>query len=79
MFERVFAVAGYTPGVAFAAGSCSVSATAVPHHDAGSHALRVSAGGRTLVYSGDSGPAPELVSAAEGTDLFPCEVTLLSA
>jgi ribonuclease BN (tRNA processing enzyme) len=79
MFERVFAVAEYTPGVAFTAGGCSVSASAVPHYEAGSHALRVSAGGRTLVYSGDSAPAPELVSAAEGADLFLCEATLLSA
>jgi ribonuclease BN (tRNA processing enzyme) len=79
MFERVFTLAEYTPGAAFTAGGASVTATAVPHYTLDAYALRVSAGGRTLVYSGDSGPAAALVSAARAADLFVCEATLLSA
>jgi len=79
MFERVFTLAEYTPGAAFTAGGASVTATAVPHYTLDAFALRVSAGGRTLVYSGDSGPAAALVSAARAADLFVCEATLRSA
>ena len=59
MFERVFELAEYAPGVAFSAGGCTVTATAVPHYALDAYALRVESGGRTLAYSGDSGPAEE--------------------
>jgi len=78
MFERVFELAEYTPGAAFAAGGCAVTATAVPHYTLDAYALRVSAGDRTVVYSGDSGPAEALVDAARAADLFVCEATLFS-
>ncbi len=39
-------------------------------------AMRIAAGGRVLAYSGDSGPAPGLVEAARGADLFLCEASL---
>jgi ribonuclease BN (tRNA processing enzyme) len=79
MFERVFALAEYAPDAPFTAGGCAVTATAVTHYALDAYALRVSAGGRTVVYSGDSGPAEALVSAAHAADLFVCEATLLSA
>lgn len=79
MFERVFEMAEYAPGVAFSAGGCFVTATAVPHYTLEAYALRVTAGERTVVYSGDSGPAGALVDAAQAADLFLCEATLLSA
>jgi ribonuclease BN (tRNA processing enzyme) len=41
------------------------------------HALRVTDGAATLVYSGDSGPSSALEAAASGADLFVCEATLL--
>jgi ribonuclease BN (tRNA processing enzyme) len=41
------------------------------------YALRVSAGGRSLTYSADTGPTDNLVEAARGTDLFLCESTWL--
>ena len=58
MFERVFSIAEYT------AGSRVRRRWLRRHRDASSrttgveaHALRVTAGGRTLAYSGDSGPS----------------------
>jgi ribonuclease BN (tRNA processing enzyme) len=78
MFERVFTLREYTAGFEFAAGGCNVTATIVPHYRVESHALRVTADGRTLAYSGDSGPAAELVSSAREADLFLCEATLES-
>jgi len=78
MFERVFELAEYVPGVAFSAGGCMVTATAVPHYTLDAYALRVGSGDRTIVYSGDSGPAGALVDAAQAADLFVCEATLLS-
>jgi ribonuclease BN (tRNA processing enzyme) len=79
MFERVFELEEYKPGVAFGAGGSLVTATAVPHYTLDAYALRVDSEDRTLVYSGDSGPAQALVDAARGADLFVCEATLLNA
>jgi ribonuclease BN (tRNA processing enzyme) len=76
MFERVFALHEYAPGVEFTAGGFDVAAAVVPHYGIDAHALRVSGGGRTLAYSGDSGPADALVATASGADLFICEATL---
>lgn len=39
--------------------------------------VRVQAGGRTLCYSGDTGPNPHLAVAARGADLFLCEASWL--
>jgi ribonuclease BN (tRNA processing enzyme) len=78
MFERVFELAEYTPGAAFTAGGCDVTATAVPHYTLDAYALRVSATDRTLAYSGDSAPAETLVDVARDADLFVCEATLFS-
>jgi ribonuclease BN (tRNA processing enzyme) len=38
---------------------------------------RIQAGGRTLCYSGDTGPNPDLAKAARGADLFLCEASWL--
>ena len=78
MFERVFTPLEYAPGVAFSAGGCMVTATVVPHYRVEAYALRVTGEGRTLAYSGDSGPSHELVSVAHEADLFLCEATLLA-
>jgi len=79
MFELAFELHEYSAEVPFSAGGCSVTATVVPHYRIVSHALRVSADGRTLAYSGDSGLAASLVSVAREADLFICEATLRSA
>ena len=55
----------------------TVTAVRVPHYLLEAYALRVTDGGRTLAYSGDSGPGPALVELARDADLFLCEATLL--
>jgi ribonuclease BN (tRNA processing enzyme) len=47
-------------------------------HPVESYAIRVEAGGRSLTYSGDTGPCPELVTAAEGTNLALFESSFLT-
>lgn len=41
------------------------------------YAITVSAGGRTLTYSADTGPCDDVAAAAKGSDLFLCEATWL--
>jgi ribonuclease BN (tRNA processing enzyme) len=41
------------------------------------YAIRVSAGGRSVTYSADTGPSPDVAKAAAGSDLFLCEATWL--
>jgi ribonuclease BN (tRNA processing enzyme) len=77
MFERVFELRRYEPGVPFEVGAHTITAARVPHYLLESHAFRVADGERTLVYSGDSAPSDELVETARGADLFLCEATLL--
>lgn len=42
------------------------------------YSLRVECGGRTVVYSGDTGWSENLVAAAAGADLFICEASFYS-
>jgi ribonuclease BN (tRNA processing enzyme) len=44
-------------------------------HPCEAYALRVEAGGRSLVYSGDTGPCIALVELARGADVLLCEAT----
>jgi len=44
-------------------------------HPVPAYGFRVSAGGRTLAYSGDTGPCPALDGLAEGADLFLAEAS----
>jgi ribonuclease BN (tRNA processing enzyme) len=46
-------------------------------HPVECYAIRVTAGGRSLTYSADTGPSNDVAKAAEGTDLFLCESTWL--
>jgi ribonuclease BN (tRNA processing enzyme) len=77
MFDRVFTVKQFAPGVSFQAGGCSIVATRVPHYRMEAYSLRVTDGIRTLAYSADSGPGAELPGVARDADLFVCEATLL--
>ena len=45
------------------------------NHPVECHGLRISAGGRTLAYSGDTGSCDELVELARDADLFLCEAS----
>jgi ribonuclease BN (tRNA processing enzyme) len=69
-----FQVREYSARVTFEAAGFQL--TAIPtRHAALPHGFRVTDGTRTLAYSGDSGPTPELAELAEGADLFLCEAT----
>jgi ribonuclease BN (tRNA processing enzyme) len=48
-------------------------------HPVPAYALRVSAGGRTIVYSGDTGPCPALDDAATDADLLLAEASFRTA
>lgn len=45
------------------------------NHPVECHAIRVSAGGTSVTYSGDTGECPELIELAKDTDLFLCEAS----
>ena len=77
MFERTFELAEYQPDTPFRIGPLVVTPTRVPHYTLQTYAFRVEADDRTLAYSGDSAPCPELVTTARDADLFVCEATLL--
>jgi ribonuclease BN (tRNA processing enzyme) len=47
-------------------------------HPVTAYALKVTAGGRTLVYSGDTGPCPQLDEVAEGAHLLLAEASFRS-
>jgi ribonuclease BN (tRNA processing enzyme) len=47
------------------------------NHPVETYAMRISAGGRTLVYSADSGVCDDLVKLAREADLFLCEASYL--
>jgi ribonuclease BN (tRNA processing enzyme) len=49
--------------------------TAAVDHPCEAYALRVEHGGRSLVYSGDTGPCDGLVELARGADVLLCEAT----
>jgi len=68
------AVAEFTAGDAFEVGPFRVATWPLPHWvpNAG---LRLSAGGRALAYTGDTGPSPAIVDLAEGADLFLAEAS----
>jgi ribonuclease BN (tRNA processing enzyme) len=78
MFENAFRVSEYAARERFTAAGYDVLALRVPHYDLLAFGFRVSANGKTLAYSGDSGPCGELPELARDADLFLCEATLLA-
>jgi ribonuclease BN (tRNA processing enzyme) len=53
----------------------AVLRTAAVDHPCEAYALRVEHGGRSLVYSGDTGPCAGLVELARGADVLLCEAS----
>jgi ribonuclease BN (tRNA processing enzyme) len=47
------------------------------NHPVETYAMRLTAGGRTLAYSADSGNSDDLVELARGCDMFLCEASYL--
>jgi ribonuclease BN (tRNA processing enzyme) len=65
----------FDAGERFEIGPFAVATVALPHFvpNAG---LRLSAGGRTLAYTGDTGPSPEIGTLAWHADVFLAEASL---
>ena len=77
MFEQAFDVREYEDGKEFEAAGIRVTPRRVLHYELLAFGFRVSQNGKTLAYSGDSGPSDQLVELAHNADLFLCEATLL--
>jgi ribonuclease BN (tRNA processing enzyme) len=77
MFEKAFRISEYEAGTEFEAAGFRVSPRRVLHYDLLAFGFRVSSNGKTIAYSGDSGPSDQLVELARDADLFICEATLL--
>lgn len=67
---------GEYDGSAIAVGPFTLTPHAV-RHPVPAYALRVTDGSRTLVYSGDTAPCPELDEAAAGADLLLAEASFV--
>ena len=76
MFERTFEVHEYSDGEPFRAAGLEVTPLRLPHYTLRTYGFRIASEGRTLAYSGDSGPSEQLSALARGADLFVCEATL---
>ncbi|RKT17758.1 ribonuclease BN (tRNA processing enzyme) [Streptomyces sp. 1114.5] len=70
--ESAFAVTELADGHRVHIGPLGLTSRAVDH-GMPAFALRVEAGGRSLVYSGDTAPCAALTELAEGCDLLLCE------
>ena len=62
----------------FAAAGIDVTPMRLPHYRLETYGFRLAANGKTIAYSGDSGPSERLAELARDTDLFVCEATLLN-
>jgi ribonuclease BN (tRNA processing enzyme) len=76
MFDNTFAVHEYADRKPFRAAGLEVTPLRVPHYDLLTFGLRVTNSARSLAYSGDSAPSPQLAELARDADLFLCEATL---
>ncbi len=76
MFERAFQLHEFSVERPFTAAGFKVEPRRVVHYHLDAFGFRVSAEAKTLAYSGDSAPTPELSELARGADLFLCEATL---
>ncbi|MFE6892026.1 MBL fold metallo-hydrolase [Streptomyces sp. NPDC057694] len=76
MLASSYTVRSFWPGERFGIGPFAVDTWNLPHFvpNAG---LRLSAGGASLAYTGDTGPSPDISRLADGADLFLSEATYL--
>jgi ribonuclease BN (tRNA processing enzyme) len=74
--DDVFVLREYEGGTPFTAGGFEVTPFQLTHYDELTFGLRVSDGGSTVAYSGDTAPTPNLAELARDADLFLCEATL---
>lgn len=73
-FPRVYEWTPVAPGEEADVGPFRVR-TFPSHHSQENLTMRIEAGGLVVCYSGDTGPNPSLVPAAQGADLFLCEAS----
>jgi ribonuclease BN (tRNA processing enzyme) len=73
---ELFDAKEYAEATPFDAAGFELVAYRLLHYDVESYGLRVTDGGRTLAYSADSAPCPNLAELARDADLFLCEATL---
>jgi ribonuclease BN (tRNA processing enzyme) len=76
MFDQTFVLRDYPEGEPFQVAGLTLLARRLPHYTLLTFGLRVTNGGRSLAYSGDSGPDEGLAELARDVDLFVCEATL---
>jgi len=76
MFDLVFDVHQYPAEETVTVAGFDLTAVRVPHYALETYGFRVSAGGATVAYSGDTGPSDRLADLARDADLFVCEATL---
>ncbi|HZR48263.1 MAG TPA: MBL fold metallo-hydrolase [Streptosporangiaceae bacterium] len=74
MLDDAIAVSDITPGDPFTVGPFDVRTWPLPHMlpNAG---LRLTADGQTIAYTGDTGPAPELIDLARDAHIFLAEAS----
>ena len=74
MLDGAYSVSEFAAGDRFDVGPFKVKTWALPHYvpNAG---VRLTAGGETIAYTGDTGPSPDIVELARGVDLFIAEAT----
>jgi ribonuclease BN (tRNA processing enzyme) len=74
MLEDAYSVRELAAGDHFEVGPFEVRTLPLPHFipNAG---MRLTAGGRTIAYTGDTGPSPDIAGLARGVDLFIAEAT----
>jgi len=76
MFDLVFDVHQYPAEETVTVAGFDLTAVRVPHYTLETYGFRVSAGGVTVAYSGDTAPSERLADLARDADLFVCEATL---
>ena len=70
MFKSAFEIEEYADGEPFAAAGAIVTPHRVLHYEMLAFGFRVAENGRTLAYSGDSGPSDALPQLARDADVF---------
>lgn len=78
MMRPGLAMREFGAGDEFSSGPCRIKAFDLPHFVANA-GLRISAGGQSLAYTGDTGPSRELIALARDADLFLAEATYVDA
>jgi ribonuclease BN (tRNA processing enzyme) len=74
LLEDAYALQDFAPWDRFQIGPFRVETWLLPHF-VSSVGVRLTAGGRTLAYTGDTGPSPDLENLAQSADLFLAEAT----